>query len=153
MLFNHTFYNPIFIHFCIYPYNVFAYYNIKHDCTLKATKSYLYKQSSVKRSSTKDVQELSGHFDVSTTMNVYPHATREAKQDTYPLTVRRIYLDVARTFVSNIRLYPNHSSPLSLLPSSISIKPSSFASVLSAKASATASIKAGFFGEPYSSSP
>lgn len=28
----------------------------------------------------KDVQELLGHSDVSTTMNVYAHATREAKK-------------------------------------------------------------------------
>ena len=28
----------------------------------------------------KDVQELLGHADVSTTMNVYAHATREAKR-------------------------------------------------------------------------
>ena len=27
----------------------------------------------------KDVQELLGHADVSTTMNIYAHATREAK--------------------------------------------------------------------------
>ncbi|MBP2660613.1 MAG: hypothetical protein H6Q69_3645 [Firmicutes bacterium] len=26
----------------------------------------------------KDVQEILGHADVSTTMNIYPHATREA---------------------------------------------------------------------------
>ena len=28
----------------------------------------------------KDVQELLGHADVSTTMNIYAHATREAKR-------------------------------------------------------------------------
>ena len=28
----------------------------------------------------KDVQELIGHADVSTTMNIYAHATREAKR-------------------------------------------------------------------------
>ena len=30
--------------------------------------------------SPKDVQELLGHADVSTTMNIYAHATREAKR-------------------------------------------------------------------------
>ena len=29
----------------------------------------------------KDVQELLGHADVSTTMNIYAHATREAKRN------------------------------------------------------------------------
>lgn len=29
----------------------------------------------------KDVQELLGHSDVSTIMNIYAHATREAKRD------------------------------------------------------------------------
>lgn len=29
----------------------------------------------------KDVQELSGHSDVSTTMNVYAHSTRKAKRE------------------------------------------------------------------------
>ena len=29
---------------------------------------------------TKDVQELLGHSDVSTTMNVYAHSTRDAKR-------------------------------------------------------------------------
>ncbi len=33
----------------------------------------------------KDVQELLGHLDVSTTMNVYAHATREAKRDSAKL--------------------------------------------------------------------
>ena len=29
----------------------------------------------------KDVQELLGHSDVTTTMNIYAHSTRKAKQD------------------------------------------------------------------------
>ena len=29
----------------------------------------------------KDVQELLGHSDVTTTMNIYAHASREAKRD------------------------------------------------------------------------
>ena len=29
----------------------------------------------------KDVQELLGHSDVATTMNIYAHASREAKRD------------------------------------------------------------------------
>ena len=33
----------------------------------------------------KDVQELLGHLDVSTTMNVYAHAKREAKRDSAKL--------------------------------------------------------------------
>ena len=33
----------------------------------------------------KDVQELLGHSEVSTTMNVYAHATREAKRDSTKL--------------------------------------------------------------------
>ena len=33
----------------------------------------------------KDVQELLGHADVSTTMNIYAHATREAKRNSAPL--------------------------------------------------------------------
>ena len=33
----------------------------------------------------KDVQELLGHSDVSTTMNVYAHATREATRDSAKL--------------------------------------------------------------------
>ena len=58
---------------------------------------------------------------------------------------------VALTFVSSSLLYP--SQPVSDVDSRSSVKVSSFASVLSAKFSATASISAGFFGEPYSSSP
>lgn len=33
----------------------------------------------------KDIQELLGHSDVSTTMNVYAHATREAKRSSAKL--------------------------------------------------------------------
>ena len=33
-----------------------------------------------KNAAPKDVQELLGHADVSTTMNIYAHATREAKR-------------------------------------------------------------------------
>ena len=33
----------------------------------------------------KDVQELLGHSDVSTTMNVYAHPTRKAKRDSVRL--------------------------------------------------------------------
>ena len=34
----------------------------------------------------KDVQELLGHSDVSTTMNVYAHSTRKAKRESARLT-------------------------------------------------------------------
>lgn len=40
------------------------------------TASRLYKYGAAP----KDVQELLGHSDVSTTMNIYAHATREAKR-------------------------------------------------------------------------
>ena len=40
----------------------------------------IHKQSAFKQSSTKGWQELLGHADVSTTMNIYAHATREAKR-------------------------------------------------------------------------
>ena len=43
--------------------------------------SHLYKQPFSKWSSPKDVQELLGHSDVNTTMNVYAHSTkRDAKR-------------------------------------------------------------------------
>ena len=44
------------------------------------TSSHIHEQSALKRGSAKDVQELLGHADVSTTMNIYAHATREAKR-------------------------------------------------------------------------
>ena len=56
------------------------------------------------------------------------------------------------TLLSNIRLNPSHSV-LSSFSRIISVNVCNFASILSACASAIASINAGFFGEPYSSSP
>ena len=41
---------------------------------------HIHEQSAFKWSSTEDVQELLGHVNVSTTMNIYAHATREAKR-------------------------------------------------------------------------
>ena len=38
----------------------------------------------------KDVQELLGHWDVSTTMNVYAHATREAKRTSAKLLGNKV---------------------------------------------------------------
>ena len=35
----------------------------------------------VSKNTTQDVQELLGHSDVSTTMNVYAHSTRKAKRE------------------------------------------------------------------------
>ena len=35
----------------------------------------------VSKNTTQDVQELLGHSDVSTTMNVYAHSTRKAKRN------------------------------------------------------------------------
>ena len=40
----------------------------------------------------KDVQELLGHSDVTTTMNIYAHASREAKRDAAKL-LDKVQLD------------------------------------------------------------
>ena len=39
----------------------------------------------VSKNTTQDVQELLGHSDVSTTMNVYAHSTRKAKRESAKL--------------------------------------------------------------------
>ena len=58
------------------------------------------------------------------------------------------------TLVSSNLLYPNHwSDEAELLLFKSSVIVSIFASALSARLSAIASIRAGFLGEPYSSSP
>lgn len=43
----------------------------------------------------KDVQELLGHSDVSTTMNVYAHAAREAKRDSAKLLDKVVGMNYA----------------------------------------------------------
>ncbi len=48
-------------------------------------KTHLYNEPVIKRAQPKDVQEFLGHSDVSTTMNVYAHATREAKRESSKL--------------------------------------------------------------------
>ena len=50
----------------------FHFHILRHACTTNLL---------FNRAQPKDVQELLGHSDVSTTMNVYAHATRE--KDTY----------------------------------------------------------------------
>ena len=60
---------------------------------------------------------------------------------------------ILRIFVSSRRLYPCHSRLLSGTFARISRIVSIFASTLSAKLKAIASTSAGFFGDPYSSSP
>ena len=59
--------------------------------------------------------------------------------------------DVLLKFDSKSLLYPSHSVPV--FPLNISVSVCIFASALSARLRASASASAGFFGEPYSSSP
>ena len=42
--------------------------------------AHVHQQHALQWEASKDGQELLGHSDVSTTMNIYAHATREAKR-------------------------------------------------------------------------
>ena len=53
----------------------------------------------------KEVQELLGHSDVSTTMNVYAHSTRKAKRDS-----ARLLNKVAGNDLKKFPLFPSRLS-------------------------------------------